>query len=328
MVAPVVFCARSRTKTSPVHKTGDPLHVPALKSPRTRFMLSLPPFPAPAWYDIMRNDVVVFVDGIVAVVATICLAMLAVPRAATVAPSIVTTCHDTVAALVAATRERVRVLVVAPAVTRHGAANVPRPPRNMNSSSLELAFMMSVCSPAITTKLLVQSTVPIFGAVAGVALPALKVEVPRTTLTPLSNSATDQPTEMPVVPAARPTSIVRVLLLSTQVARPLDQVKVYRDQQTTKALLASWSSSATVCAAVLVIAVVPEWTRFRIAASAADGPNQRRPSAAAIRTRGQRLVAPARRISFHGEGHIDPSGNSGAQTPCHRLVIPEGIDKK
>src|SRR5207244_13300322 len=49
---------------------------------------------------------------------------------------IVTTCHATVAALVVARRDRVSVLVVVPAVTAHGAANVPRTPRNVNSSSL------------------------------------------------------------------------------------------------------------------------------------------------------------------------------------------------
>src|SRR5947208_11391540 len=102
--------------------------------------------------------------------------------------------------------------------------------------------------------------------------------VPRWTLTPLSNSATYQET---LTVATRPLLplIKRLLLLRTQVTRCDARVLLVFGEQTTKALLASGSSRVmevpTPPAATLL---TPEWTRFRIAASAVDGANQRRRS--------------------------------------------------
>src|SRR5438874_4185961 len=219
-----VFVWRSRVKSTLVQESGDPLQV--LKSPLTMYRFSTPAIAVPPWCDIRMKDLVESAEvdnGSAGFAVNALMAIVAVLRATTVAPSIVTTCHATVAALVVARRDRVSVLVVVPAATWHGAANVPRTPRNVNSSSLIEVSAVSLCSPARTTKLLLQSTVPLTGTVAsvGVALPALKVAVPRTTLTPLSNSATHQDTVLPWLTVVPP-SIARLLVLRVQVTRWLE----------------------------------------------------------------------------------------------------------
>src|SRR5947207_13209948 len=173
-----VFVWRSRVKITLVQESGDPLQLVLSKSPLTMYRFSTPAIAVPPWCDIRMKDLVESAEvdnGSAGFAVTALMAIVVVLRATTVAPSIVTTCHATVAALVVARRDRVSVLVVVPAVTAHGAANVPRTPRNVNSSSLIEVSAVSLCSPARATKLLLQSTVPMTGAADGVALPALKV---------------------------------------------------------------------------------------------------------------------------------------------------------
>src|SRR5947207_4553354 len=286
-----VFVWRSRVKITLVQESGDPLQLVLSKSPLTMYRFSTPAIAVPPWCDIRMKDLVESAEvdnGSAGFAVNALMAIVAVLRATTVAPSIVTTCHATVAALVVARRDRVSVLVIVPAVTAHGAANVPRTPRNVNCSSLIEVSAVSLCSPARTTKLLLQSTVPMTGAADGVGLPALKVEVPLTTLTPLSNSATNQDTVLALVTLVPP-SIARLLVRRMQVTRWLELPLLVRVGKKTKALVGYGSSRVMLTTVALGTFVVPEWTRFRIAASAAEGARHMSPSATAATRWHQRV---------------------------------------
>src|SRR3989442_7621169 len=88
------------------------------------------------------------------------------------------------------------VVVVVPGVTPQGDANVPRTARKISASSVApmAGQALDRDSPGRMTKLLLQSTAVMVGAVVGVVLPGTNLAVPRWTLTPLSNSATYQET--------------------------------------------------------------------------------------------------------------------------------------
>src|SRR5438876_941412 len=100
------------------------------KSPRTWYSASTPATALPAERDIRRKafagSAAIVGDG-VTVNGPAPETSWAVPRASTAAPSIVTTCHGTV---MAPTEPPLRamdsVVVVVPAVTPQGDANVPR----------------------------------------------------------------------------------------------------------------------------------------------------------------------------------------------------------
>src|SRR5437667_265718 len=106
-------------------------------------------------------------------------AIAVAPRPITVAPSIVTTCHATVRLESAVPlRAMLSVLVVVPGVTPQGDANVPRIARAVTPSSYSLETQQGVCSPAMTTKLLLQSTAVMLGAGEGIELLKGKLTVP------------------------------------------------------------------------------------------------------------------------------------------------------